>query len=69
MVACMPVIFQNIDLLAVWQRNLSSNVISDDGLGGRNVLGLPNSYVVLRRAGKGVEVGPSNNRKVGQKFY
>jgi hypothetical protein len=65
----MQVIFLNIDSLAVWQPNNSFNVISDDRLGGRNVLGLPNSYVVLRRAGKGIEVGPSNNRKVGQFFY
>jgi hypothetical protein len=41
------------------------SIISDVRLGGRNVLGLPNSYVVLRRAGKGIEVGPNNNRKVG----
>jgi hypothetical protein len=50
-------------------KNISSKVISDVRQGGRNVLGLPNSYVVLRRAGKGIEVGPSNNRKVGQFCY
>ena len=65
----MLVIFLNIDLLEVRQLNIPSKVISDDRLGGRNVLGLPNSHVVLRRAGKGIEVGPSNNRRVGQFCY
>ena len=60
----MQVIFPNIELLAVWLLNISYWLTSDDRPGGRNVLGLPSSYVVLRRAGKGIEVGPSNYRKV-----
>ncbi|KAF9474100.1 hypothetical protein BDN70DRAFT_885209 [Pholiota conissans] len=32
--------------------------------GGRNILGLPKDLVVLQRFGKGLEIGPRNNRKV-----
>ncbi|KAF8167773.1 NRDE-2, necessary for RNA interference-domain-containing protein [Crassisporium funariophilum] len=34
--------------------------------GGRNVLGLARSYIILRRAGKGVEIGLNNHRKLSK---
>lgn len=37
---------------------------SNDIVGSRNVLGLPGSFVIYRRAGKGVEIGRSIHRKV-----
>lgn len=42
----------------------ASLVTANDILGGRNILGLPKALVVLHRYGKGVEIGPSNYRKV-----
>ena len=38
--------------------------ISNDGKGGRNILGLAPTWIVLNRSGKGIEVGPSSHRKV-----
>lgn len=37
---------------------------SNDGQGGKHVLGLDGAWVVFRRAGKGVEIGLGGRRKV-----